>query len=155
MNSKLLNQFKEYLEKQDVLNKLTESQKLNEYGYSEIHTIMYIHDLDHPNVTTIAENLNMTRGAISKITKKLLAKNLIESYTIAENKQKIFFKLTEQGKSLYKEHDKRHKEWALRDLNFFQQFSEDELTVIERFMTAYNDHLNDEIRFLEKDENEK
>ena len=32
MRNILLQQFDEYLEKQDVLNKLTEKQKLNEYG---------------------------------------------------------------------------------------------------------------------------
>lgn len=153
MNTKLLNQFKEYLEKQDVLNKLTESKKLNEFGYSEIHTITSIRDLEHPNVTAIAQNLNMTRGAVSKITKKLISKKLIESYTIENNKQKVFFKLTDMGEVLYWEHDKRHKEWENRDLSFLHQFTEEKLDIISDFMNAYNLYLASQIDDIEKELN--
>lgn len=38
----LLVLFDEYLEKQDVLSKLTEAEKLHDLGYSEIHTIVAI-----------------------------------------------------------------------------------------------------------------
>lgn len=149
MNIQLLNQFKEYLEKQDMLNKLTESQKLNEFGYSEIHTISAIEDLEDPNVTAIAKELNMTRGAISKITKKLISKGLIEAYELPENKQKVFFKLTETGKALYWEHDKRHNEWENRDLQFLNQFPIEQLEKIYLFMTSYNTYLASKIKNIE------
>ena len=68
----LLSQMGRFLEKQDMLNMLTENANLHGYGYSEIHTIKAIKELDEPNVTEISRRLNMTRGAISKITRKLL-----------------------------------------------------------------------------------
>jgi DNA-binding MarR family transcriptional regulator len=154
LNTQLLNQFKEYLEKQDALNKLTESQKLNDFGYSEIHTITAIGDLENPNVTGIAKELKMTRGAISKTTKKLISKGLIEPYEIPENKQKVFFKLTETGKELYREHDKRHKEWEERDLQFLNQFSTEQLENISLFMTSYNTYLASRIKNIEGNSNE-
>ena len=63
----LLVLFDEYLEKQDVLSKLTEAEKLHDLGYSEIHTIVAIQELEEANVTAIAEKMHMTKGAISKI----------------------------------------------------------------------------------------
>ena len=72
MKEEVLKSFSEYLEKQDVLCKLTENVKLHEYGYSEIHTIVAIKELNEPNVTAISNRLKMTKGAISKIIKKLL-----------------------------------------------------------------------------------
>ena len=74
----LLKEISLMLERQDMLSKLTESSCLDEYGYSETHCIDFIGRLELPNVTKIAEHMGMTRGAISKMTKKLLAKGLIE-----------------------------------------------------------------------------
>ena len=70
MNERLLDLFTEYLEKQDMLSKLTEHEKLHAYGYSEIHVIAAIGDMDAPNVTSIVGYMHMTKGAISKIIKK-------------------------------------------------------------------------------------
>ena len=80
------------LEHQDMLSKLTESQCLDEYGYSETHCIDNIGRLELPNVTKIAEQMQMTRGAISKMTKKLLAKGLIEKYTLETNKKEVYLR---------------------------------------------------------------
>ena len=70
----LLKEIALMLERQDMLSKLTENQCLDEYGYSETHCIDYIGRLELPNVTKVAEHMGMTRGAISKMTRKLLAK---------------------------------------------------------------------------------
>ena len=94
---RLLQEIALMLEHQDMLSKLTESQCLDEYGYSETHCIDNIGRLELPNVTKIAEQMQMTRGAISKMTKKLLAKGLIEKYTLETNKKEVYFKLTERA----------------------------------------------------------
>lgn len=148
MTSALLQQFAEFLEKQDMLSRLTENKKLHNYGYSEIHVIAAIGHLKYPNVTEIAATLNMTKGAISKITKKLIFNNIIEAYTISENKQKIFFKLTELGHFLYEEHEKRHQLWIERDNQFLNQFSEQQLKNISEFMALYNNYLEKQIKEL-------
>lgn len=152
MEKTLLRQFGEFLEKQDMLNKLTENQKLNNFGYSEIHTISAINNLENPNVTEIARQLDMTRGAISKITKKLLEKNLIEAYTIPDNKQKIFFRLTVAGQELYHEHEKRHRLWEKRDEEFLSRFSDGEQRTMFHFMAAYNEYLQRQIEEITKEQ---
>lgn len=111
MNDNLLNLFAEYLEKQDALSKLTEHEKLHEYGYSEIHAVVAIGDLQNPNVTSIAKHMKMTKGAISKIIKRLLSAKVIQAYQLENNKQKVFYSLTEKSKFLYDEHKKRHELW--------------------------------------------
>lgn len=79
MNTELMNLFVKQIEKQEILSKLTEDEKLYGYNYSEIYTIATIGSLAEPNVTKIANYMNVTRGAISKITKKLIEQNLIEA----------------------------------------------------------------------------
>ena len=49
----LYGQFVKYMEKQEILSKLTENEKLHGYNYSEIHTISAIGELEEPNVTNI------------------------------------------------------------------------------------------------------
>lgn len=142
----LLEQFSEFLEKQDVLSKLTESNKLHPYGYSEIHVVTIIGQLAEPTVTTIAECLKLTKGAVSKITKKLIAKEIIEAYKIPTNKQKVFFKLTQLGDQLYNEHEQRHQLWLERDSRFLNQFSTSELDTISKFMRQYNHYLEKQIK---------
>lgn len=149
----LLNQFAEFLEKQDMLSKLTENEKLHSYGYSEIHVVAAIGNLEEPNVTELARTLKMTKGAVSKITKKLLLSGVIEAYTIPENRQKIFFRLLEQGEFLYGEHEKRHQLWLERDEHFLAQFTEQQLAEISKFMSLYNGYLEEQIKELGGKEN--
>ena len=145
MNTELMNLFVKYMEKQEILSKLTEDEKLHGYNYSEIHTIAAIGDLEEPNVTKIANHMNVTRGAISKITKKLLDRNLIESYRQVGNKQKVFFRLTKSGRFLYDEHDKRHKLWLSRDDAFISRFDSKTVEQVENFMKEFNDYLEAQI----------
>lgn len=148
LNKKLLNLFVQYMEKQEILSKLTEDEKLHGYNYSEIHTIAAIGDLTEPNVTEIANHMNVTRGAISKITKKLLEQKLIEAYQLPGNKQKIFFRLTSTGQFLYDEHQKRHDLWLKRDDAFIKQFDKEVVKEVEDFMASFNEYLEQQIAEL-------
>jgi len=133
------------LQRQEMLTKLTESVCLEEYSYSETHCIDYIGKTELPNVTKIADNMQMTRGAISKMTKKLLAKGLIEKYSLKCNKKEIYFRLTESGLELYKEHEKRHKLWEQRDSKFLERYSAEEMEIITKFMQEFNVYLEEKI----------
>lgn len=148
MNTELMNLFAQYMEKQEILSKLTADERLHGYYYSEIHTIAAIGDLEAPNVTGIAAYMHITRGAVSKITKKLLERNLIEAYQQKGNKQKIFFKLTSAGQFLYDEHAKRHMQWLKRDDAFIKQFDQKTIGQVETFMKAFNEYLEKQIAEL-------
>lgn len=145
MKDNLLNLFAEYLEKQDALSKLTEHEKLHEYGYSEIHVVGAIGDLQNPNVTSIAKHMKMTKGAVSKIIKRLLSADVIKSYQHEDNKQKIFYSLAEKGRFLYDEHKKRHELWLQRDRRFLDKYSEKQLELIRKFMVDFNLYLQEQI----------
>lgn len=145
MYTDILNIFAEYLEKQDALSKFTEHEKLHEYGYSEIHTIVIIGDSQDPNVTFISQQMKMTKGAISKIIKRLLSAEVIEPYQLNNNKQKIYYKLTEKGNFLYMEHEKRHNLWIDRDKKFLSRYSENQLSLVTNFMKDFNLYLQEQI----------
>ena len=130
------------------LNKFKMEESLKEYKSSEVHCIEYIGSNVDTNVTKLSEYFYMTRGAMSKLTKKLMKKGIIESYQKPDNKKEIYFRLTEQGKEVYKIHEKLHKEFQERDKAIFEQVSEEQFDSMLNFIEKYSSHLDGEIKKL-------
>ena len=145
MEKDLIALFREYIDKQEVLSKLSEHEELRIYNNSELHIIAAIGDLDNPNVTAIAKQMGMTKGGISKNIKKLMQAKLIEAYQAENNNRKVFYRLTDAGKNLYDKHSIAHQNWIERDNAFFSGYSAKELEQFQRFMSAYIKHLDEEI----------
>lgn len=147
MNKKeqVTKEFRELFNRLSWLNKNKMEDALKEYKSSEVHCIEYIGSHVDSNVTKLAENFYMTRGAISKVTKKLIEKGIIESYQKLENKKEIYFRLTDQGKSVYKIHEELHKEFEKRDEIVYQQISDDQFDAVLQFIERYKKHLDTEI----------
>lgn len=141
--------FRELYNKMAWLNKSKMEDSLKGYKSSEVHYIECIGKNVEPNVTKLAESLYMTRGAISKMTKKLIEKGIIESYQKPDNKKEIYFKLTEQGQKIYKIHDKLHKEFQERDKVVFEKVTEEQFDSMLTFINKYSEHLDKEIKKLD------
>lgn len=146
----LLNQFAEYLEKQEMLSRLTEADFLHGYSYAEVHCIDAIKNMESPTASKIAERMKMTRSAISKMAKRLINSQLVENYSLEANKKEVYFRLTEKGRQIFIEHEKRHRLWEARDTKFFQQYSAAELQIIGNFMEEFNQYLGLQITCLSK-----
>ncbi|MFJ8216293.1 MarR family transcriptional regulator [Bacillus cereus] len=142
----VMNGFRELYNKMVWLNKDKMEEGLKGFKSSEVHCIEYIENNADSNVTQLAEAFYVTRGAISRMTKKLIQKGLIESYQKSENKKEVYFKLTEQGKEIYKIHEDLHKEFQDRDKAVFEQVTEEEFESIISFVEKYSRHLDAEIK---------
>ncbi|AIQ71656.1 MarR family transcriptional regulator [Paenibacillus graminis] len=138
--------FRDLFNKMAWLNKTKMEVSLKGYKPSEVHCIESIGRNVDSNVTKLAESLYMTRGAISKITKKLTEKGLIESYQKPDNKKEIYFRLTEQGEVINKIHEELHKEFQERDKAVFEHVTEEQLDSMLNFMEKYSRHLDEEIK---------
>jgi DNA-binding MarR family transcriptional regulator len=137
---------RELLNKMAWLNKFKMEDSLKGYKSSEVHYIECIGRNVDSNVTKLAESLYMTRGAISKMTKKLIEKGIIESYQKPDNKKEIYFRLTEQGQKINKIHEELHKEFQERDKVVFEQVTEEQFDSVLSFMEKYSMHLDAEIK---------
>jgi DNA-binding MarR family transcriptional regulator len=138
--------FRDLFNKMAWLNKLKMEHSFKGFKSSEVHCIEYIGRNVDSNVTKLAEYFYMTRGAISKMTKKLIEKGVIESYQKPDNKKEIYFKLTEQGEEIYKVHEKLHKEFQERDKAVFDQVTDEQFDIMLSFMEKYSNHLDAEIK---------
>ena len=137
--------FRDLYNKMVWLNKLKMEDCLKGHKSSEVHCIEYIGRNGDSNVTKLAESFYMTRGAISKLTKKLIKKGLIESYQKSDNKKEIYFRLTAQGNDIYKVHEELHKEFQKRDKVVFEKVTEEQFENMLNFVEKYCAHLDAEI----------
>ncbi|QKE76168.1 MarR family transcriptional regulator (plasmid) [Arthrobacter citreus] len=103
-------------------------------------TILMLHVLDfiqkHQPVKgiTVANELSMQRGTITKITRKLAEKNLIIKEYLPNNNKEIYFKTTEMGNELCHLHQMLHKEINKNYVKFIDQYSKQELIFLEKIL---------------------
>ncbi|MBU3129964.1 MarR family transcriptional regulator [Clostridium tagluense] len=138
--------FRDIYNKTVSLNKPKMKDSFKGYNSFEVHCIESIERNVDSNVTKLAESFYVTRGAISKLTKKLIKKGIIESYQKPNNKKEIYFRLTEQGKVINKVHEELHKEFQERDKAVFEQVTEKQFDIMLSFVEKYNRHLDEEIK---------
>ncbi|PLS34402.1 MarR family transcriptional regulator [Carnobacterium maltaromaticum] len=138
--------FRELYDKMSWLNRRKMEDSLKGYTSSEVHCMEYIEKNKDSNVTKLADSFYMTRGAISKLTKKLIKKELIESYQKSDNKKEIYFRLTEKGRTIYDIHEKLHNEFSERDKVVFEQVTEEQFNSMLHFVELYSQHLDKEIK---------
>ena len=138
--------FRELYDKMSWLNRRKMEDSLKGYTSSEVHCMEYIEKNKDSNVTKLADSFYMTRGAISKLTKKLIKKELIESYQKSDNKKEIYFRLTEKGREVYDIHEKLHNEFSERDKVVFEQVTEEQFNSMLHFVELYSQHLDKEIK---------
>lgn len=83
----------------------------------------------------LATELQVTRGGITRAAKKLLQFELIIVQKAPNDKKKIYYALTSNGKVVAKLHDEIHQEIITEiEEKFSDKYSENELKTIIRFL---------------------
>ena len=132
-------------EKMAWLNGEKMKKALKGYSASEVHWLEFIGNTSDVNVTKLSDNFFMTRGAMSKATKKLMTKGVIRSFRKETNKKEIYFELTEEGKRIYDIHKKLHQEFKERDKAVFDTIKPEMLKELSQFLNMYDQHLSEMI----------
>lgn len=136
-----LNDLEEY-ERQGLVNVLLEQghEELHNVSVSlaECHVIDCIERNAMSNTTALAKKLNITKGGISKITTRLIKKNMIEAYHLTNNQKEIYYRLKPLGRKVFELHEILHKEAEEVLKKFFNAYSQDELAFVGRFLADIN-----------------
>ncbi len=140
-SEKLLRLVLEYSNLSEENDKMNNRKSLEVFDNSELNCLDCIGRSENPNVTSLADEMHMTKGAVSKILKKLSEKNAVETYRLDGNRQKIYFRLNDVGLELFNAHRERHRLWEERELAFFRSLPEEETAAAVRFFTDYNANL--------------
>lgn len=138
--------FNKVSERHNLIKSRAEKEFLTEHSFIEVHCIELIEKTEDANVTKLSKAFKMTRGAISKIIKKLINKGAIKIYQKPENKKEIYYKLTEDGMSIYREHEEMHKSRIERDRIIFSKLSEEEKAAFIRILNKVYEQLAIELK---------
>lgn len=90
-----------------------------------------LYDTDDTAPVRIAEQIGMTRGAITKLADRLLAKGLIARRDNPEDGRSQLLRLSDTGRALVPELARLADQ---NDAEFFDHLSPDERAAIERFL---------------------
>jgi DNA-binding MarR family transcriptional regulator len=99
----------------------------------EIHTVVAIDENPAINVRNLAEKMDVTKGAISQMIKKLEKRNLIRKVKGMENDKEVLLVPTEKGKKASAGHEARHRKLNEIALKQTAHFSLDDLKRVSEF----------------------
>jgi DNA-binding MarR family transcriptional regulator len=101
---------------------------------AECHVIDCIERNETFNTTAISKKLNITKGGISKITTKLIKKEMIEAYRLTNNQKEIYYRLKPLGRKVFEIHENSHKDAEEAFKKLFSAYSQSELEFASRFL---------------------
>jgi DNA-binding MarR family transcriptional regulator len=102
---------------------------------SETHVIEQIGIHETINVTRLAEKMGMTKGAITKISAKLLDRGWIEKFALSGNRKEVLFRLTPDGHNVYDVHEQYHLYAEKLFEQFISTYTDAEFQFIDRLIS--------------------
>jgi DNA-binding MarR family transcriptional regulator len=101
---------------------------------SEIHMVCHIKRNPGCYVSSIARSIQVTRGAVSQIVKKLEQKGLVRKVAQPENLKQRVLVLTEKGETAYSGHQRLHQRFSESLEELLIPYTDDQFHLITRFM---------------------
>ncbi|WP_018754378.1 winged helix DNA-binding protein [Paenibacillus terrigena] len=95
-----------------------------------LHVIDAIGRLEPVNGITISKQFGIPKGSVSKITRRLVEKEIIRTEYLPGNKKEVLFCTTPLGKEIFDLHQALHRQIDRGVHRFLQRYSEDELKFI-------------------------
>lgn len=102
-----------------------------------LHVLDAIGRLEPVNGITISKHFGIPKGSVSKVTRKLAAKNLIVTEALPNNKKEILFRMTALGREIFEVHRAMHLEMEQRMSGFLRRYSPDELRFIANIIQDF------------------
>jgi len=140
IQSFILKREKNIQNRRTIEKKMTEEQSTRNWTITQLHILSAVNDNPNElNNTSLAAELNISKPAVTKALNGLIEHNLIVASKKAENNKEIYYDVTAKGKLLAAEHEKLHKIIEQQYDELFNDFSEDEINVIIRFLHAWSE----------------
>lgn len=109
-------------------------EMLQESTTATLRVLDAIGRLEPVNGITISAQFHIPKGTVSKITRRLMAKNLISTEFLPNNKKEILFRLTPLGRELFQVHRTFDEQMERGFMRFLQRYQLDELRLLVRVL---------------------
>lgn len=101
---------------------------------SSLHVLDVIYAHDGIKGIDIAREMGLTKGAVSKITRKLLEQDLIRKKQLPDNLKEIYYSVTPLGAELAELHRVFHEEKDHKAVELLASFDEASLEIVADFL---------------------
>jgi DNA-binding MarR family transcriptional regulator len=119
------------------------AELLQDSTFMMLRVLDAIGRLEPVNGTTISKQFRIPKGSVSKATRRLIAKKLLRTESLPNNKKEILYRTTPLGKELFQAHRAFDEQMEKGFVKFLQNYDEKELRFIVRVL-----HDVTEISFL-------
>ncbi|MGL6200478.1 MAG: MarR family winged helix-turn-helix transcriptional regulator [Lachnospiraceae bacterium] len=109
---------------------------------AEIHMIKAIKENEGIHVTGLAEQLGVTKGAVSQIIAKLDTKEMIVKAQDANNLSRLVLRLSAKGETAYLHHEKLHGEFDSLVADVLETTSEKDRAFLIQFLSTLEEKVN-------------
>lgn len=90
--------------------------------------------LEPVNGITISAQSRIPKGTVSKVTRRLIAQNLVSAESLPHNKKEILFRLTPLGRELFQVHRAFDEQMERGFMRFLRRYHPDELRLLARVL---------------------
>ncbi|WP_061514848.1 MarR family winged helix-turn-helix transcriptional regulator [Leuconostoc mesenteroides] len=127
--------------KKDHLSQSNDFQSLNEMlSLRQLEALSLINSNTQCGITKLSSMLSISKPAVSRLINKLEINQLI-TITFGQDKRQKIVQLTSQGKILAAQHDRLHSQAVKDYLDILDNFDNNELLAIEKFIDALNQNV--------------
>ncbi len=147
MQKKVILMLQQFIIERENADKRRQYRKENEdmdLSLTQFHIIEIIDKHEKVNNKFLAEELNVSKPAVTKSIKKLLSKELVVELNNESNKREVYYNLTKKGEKLSFIHDDLHKKAVKKYEEVLKVFDEKEMETIIEFLKRSVDELKKE-----------
>ena len=133
-----------------VMNRyLASERKPYRYGErilyrSEIHTVDAIGRNRDINITGLAAEQGVTKGAVSQMIDRLVKKGLVVKTVLSRSDTEVALNLTEDGEKVFAMHQDQHREMFEYMNHTLSDISERDIQIFSDIMNRLNIYLEDQ-----------
>lgn len=114
----------------------------DKWSLTQLHIVALINEKpSEANNTFLAKKLGISKPAVTKAINALTKENMITAQKKESNQKTIYYSLTNSGKKLALIHEQMHQKAKGRYEQLLNQFSNEELQLITKFLNAWSRQL--------------
>ncbi|WDI03344.1 MarR family transcriptional regulator [Paenibacillus urinalis] len=110
------------------------AELMKDMTVSMLHVLSAIGKLEPVNGITISKQFGFSKGNVSKITRRLADKKIIDFEYIPGNKKEVLFRTTSLGREINRLHEALHQKIDFGVHRFLQRYNEEELEFLVKVL---------------------
>ncbi|SFM20083.1 MarR family winged helix-turn-helix transcriptional regulator [Pelosinus propionicus] len=111
-------------------------------SFSELSLMTLIGDFENIKVTELAVKYGATKGAISKMVKKLVQKELVKKSRTQENEKEVLLSLTAAGMTIYNEKEAHFEKLSADVTKELERLTGEQRTSLFNILHLVEEHID-------------